>query len=201
MEMNNMSKVKNIKTLSKTKYLSLYSADYTNKKGNLKNWIIASRKSLEDIENKFFNNEEDKIDAVVIIAKHVDEDKLVVIRQFRVPINDYVIELPAGLVDGSESFEEAVRRELKEETGLDLIEIDREATKEKVYISVGMTDESIALVKCTCNGVVSQENLEEDEDIEVVMLNKEEAKELINSNENIDVKALLVIQNFILSDN
>ena len=105
-----MSKVKNIKTLSKTKYLSLYSADYTNKKGNLKNWIIASRKSLEDIENKFFNNEEDKIDAVVIIAKHVDEDKLVVIRQFRVPINDYVIELPAGLVDGSESFEEAVRR-------------------------------------------------------------------------------------------
>lgn len=31
-----MSKVKNIKTLSKTKYLSLYSADYTNKKGNLK---------------------------------------------------------------------------------------------------------------------------------------------------------------------
>lgn len=196
-----MSKVKNIKTLSKTKYLSLYSADYTNKKGNLKNWIIASRKSLEDIENKFFNNEEDKIDAGVIIAKHVDEDKLVVIRQFRVPINDYVIELPAGLVDGSESFEEAVRRELKEETGLDLIEIDREATKEKVYISVGMTDESIALVKCTCNGVVSQENLEEDEDIEVVMLNKEEAKELINSNENIDVKALLVIQNFILSDN
>lgn len=196
-----MSKVKNIKTLSKNKYLSLYSADYTNKKGNLKNWIIASRKSLEDIENKFFNNEEDKIDAVVIIAKHVDEDKLVVIRQFRVPINDYVIELPAGLVDGSESFEEAVRRELKEETGLDLIEIDREATKEKVYISVGMTDESIALVKCTCNGVVSQENLEEDEDIEVVMLNKEEAKELINSNENIDVKALLVIQNFILSDN
>ena len=196
-----MSKVKNIKTLSKNKYLSLYSADYTNKKGNLKNWIIASRKSLEDIENKFFNNEEDKIDAVVIIAKHVDEDKLVVIRQFRVPINDYVIELPAGLVDGSESIEEAVRRELKEETGLDLIEIDREATKEKVYISVGMTDESIALVKCTCNGVVSQENLEEDEDIEVVMLNKEEAKELINSNENIDVKALLVIQNFILSDN
>lgn len=196
-----MSKVKNIKILSKNKYLSLYSADYTNKKGNLKNWIIASRKDLKTIENKFFDNEEDKIDAVVIIAKHIDEDKLVVIRQFRVPINDYVIELPAGLVDGNENFEEAVKRELKEETGLDLIEIDKEETKEKVYISVGMTDESIALVKCTCSGTVSQENLEEDEDIEVIMVNKEEAKELINSNENIDVKALLAIQNFILSDN
>ena len=195
-----MSKVKSVKTLSKNKYLSLYSADYINKNGKVKNWTIASRKDLETIENKFFKNEEDKIDAVVIIAKHVDENKLVVIRQYRVPINGYVIELPAGLVDGNESFEEAVKRELKEETGLDLIDIDREATKEKSYVSVGMTDESIALVKCTCNGIVSNENLEEDEDIEVVMLSKEEAKELINSNENIDVKAFLAIQNFILSD-
>ena len=194
-----MSKVKSVKTLSKNKYLSLYSADYINKNGKVKKWTIASRKDLETIENKFFKNEEDKIDAVVIIAKHVDENKLVVIRQYRVPINGYVIELPAGLVDGNESFEEAVKRELKEETGLDLIDIDREGTKEKIYVSVGMTDESIALVKCTCNGIVSNEDLEEDEDIEVVMLSKEEAKKLIASNENIDVKAFLAIQNFILS--
>ncbi len=194
-----MSKVNSIKTLASTKYLSLYSADYTNKKGNLRNWTIASRKNLKTIENKFFNDGDDNIDAVVVIAKHIDEDKLVVIRQFRVPINDYVIELPAGLLDGNEGFEEAVKRELKEETGLDLINIDKEATKEKVYVSVGMTDESIALVQCTCRGTVSKENLEDDEDIEVVMLSKEEAKELIKSNENIDVKALLAIQNFILS--
>ena len=194
-----MSKVNSIKTLASTKYLSLYSADYTNKKGNLRNWTIASRKNLKTIENKFFNDGDDNIDAVVVIAKHIDEDKLVVIRQFRVPINDYVIELPAGLLDGNEGFEEAVKRELKEETGLDLINIDKEATKEKVYVSVGMTDESIALVQCTCRGTVSKENLEDDEDIEVVMLSKEEAKELIKSYENIDVKALLAIQNFILS--
>ena len=194
-----MTKVKNIKTLAATKYLSLYSADYINKKGDLRNWTIASRKKLETVENKFFNNGEDNIDAVIIFAEHVDEKKLVLIRQFRVPINNYVIELPAGLIDGNEKIEEAARRELKEETGLDLIDIDREATKEKVYISAGMTDESVALVKCTCNGTVSKENLEDDEDIEVIMLSKDEAKELIKSNENIDVKALLAIQNFILS--
>ena len=199
MEMKKMSRVKKIRVLSQNKFLSLYSADYINKKGNLKNWTIASRKDLESLENKFFKNEEDKIDAVVIIAEHIEEKKLVVIRQLRVPINDYVIELPAGLVDGNEGFEEAVKRELKEETGLDLIEIDKEGTSEKVYVSVGMTDESIALVKCTCKGIISNENLEEDEDIEVIMLNKEEAKELIASKENIDVKALLAIQNFILN--
>lgn len=194
-----MTKVKNIKTLAATKYLSLYSADYINKKGDLRNWTIASRKKLETVENKFFNNGEDNIDAVIIFAEHVDEKKLVLIRQFRVPINNYVIELPAGLIDGNEKIEEAARRELKEETGLDLIDIDREATKEKVYISAGMTDESVALVKCTCNGTVSKENLEDDEDIEVIMVTKEEAKKLLNSNEVMDVKTLLAIQNFILS--
>lgn len=194
-----MTKVKNIKTLAATKYLSLYSADYVNKKGNLRNWTIASRKSLETVKNKFFNSGEDNIDAVIIFAEHIDENKLVLIRQFRVPINNYVLELPAGLLDGNEKFEEAVRRELKEETGLDLIKIDRQGTKEKVYISAGMTDESVAFVKCTCNGTVSKENLEDDEDIEVIMVTKEEAKELLKSNEIMDIKTLLAIQNFILS--
>ncbi|MGG7142523.1 NUDIX hydrolase [Clostridium nigeriense] len=194
-----MTKVKNIKTLAATKYLSLYSADYVNKKGNLRNWTIASRKSLETVKNKFFNNGEDDIDAVIIFAEHIDENKLVLIRQFRVPINNYVLELPAGLVDGNEKFEEAVRRELKEETGLDLISIDKQGTKEKVYVSAGMTDESVAFVKCTCNGTVSKENLEDDEDIEVIMVTKEEANKLLKSNEIMDIKTLLAIQNFILS--
>ena len=196
-----MSKVRisNITTLADTKYLKLYNADYINKKGDLRNWSIASRKDLETIKNKFFRGEEDKIDAVVIVAKHITEDKLVVIRQFRVPINGYVIELPAGLIDNNESFEDAVKRELKEETGLDLISIDYKNTKERVYVSVGMTDESVALVQCTCDVDVSSDNLEDDEDIEVIMVSKEEARQLIDSNENIDVKALLAMQNFILS--
>ena len=196
-----MSKVRinKLTTLADTKYLKLYNAEYINKSGTLRNWSIASRKNLETINNKFFNGGDEKIDAVVIIAKHIKQEKLVIIRQFRVPINDYVIELPAGLIDGKESFEEAVKRELKEETGLDLIEIDYAKTKEKVYVSVGMTDESVALVSCICDGIMSTENLEEDEDIEVMMLSKDEARELLNSNENIDVKALLAIQNFIIS--
>ncbi|MBS5938332.1 NUDIX hydrolase [Clostridium sp.] len=190
-------KVKNIEKLADTKYLKLYSADYINKKGTLRNWTIASRKSIEDLNNKFFDNGEDQPDAVVIIAKHIEEDKLVLIRQFRVPINDYVIELPAGLVDEGENFIETVKRELKEETGLDLVKIDEERTNKKVYVSVGMTDESISLVYCTCSGNPSNENLEDDEDIEVILVSKEEAKEILKTEKNIDVKALLAIENYI----
>ena len=190
-------KIKKISTIADTPYLKLYNAEYTNKFGTTKNWSIASRKSKETIENIFFNGEEGKIDAVIVVATHVDEEKLVVIKQFRVPLNDYVYEIPAGLIDPGEDFETTVRRELKEETGLDLVEIDYEKTKSKVYISTGMTDESVALVYCSCNGEISYDNLEDDEDIEVKLVSKEEAKEIISSGEKIDIKALLVIQNFI----
>jgi ADP-ribose pyrophosphatase len=191
------TRVNNINVLADTKYLKLYDAEYSNKNGEARNWSIASRKDLDSIKNKFFNAAEDDIDAVIIVAVHVEENKLVIIKQFRVPINDYVYELPAGLIDSGEDFETTVKRELKEETGLDLIQIDYKMSKTKTYISTGMTDESAALVYCTCCGKVSKDYLEPDEDIEVMMVSKQEAKELINSNHSIDIKALLAIQNYI----
>jgi len=188
-------KVNHIDTLADTKYLKLYNAEYTNKNGDIRNWTIASRKELGIINNKFFKDIDDKIDAVVIVATHIEKNKLVIIKQFRVPLNDYVYELPAGLIDDGEELETTVRRELKEETGLQLIQIDYEKTKKKTYISSGMTDESVALVYCTCTGEISKEYLEADEDIEVFLMSKEEGRKLIQSEENIDIKALLVLQN------
>lgn len=190
-------RVIDIKMLADTKYLKLYNAEYVNKNGDDRNWSIASRKDLNTVKDRFFNGKEDKIDAVIIVATHVEENKLVVIKQFRIPLNDYVYELPAGLVDSGEEFEDTVRRELKEETGLDLVEIDYDNTKDKAYVSTGMTDESVAVVYCTCTGKMSKDYLEADEDIEVMLLSKEEAKELIKSDKKIDVKTLLSIQKFL----
>lgn len=195
-----MTKVDKIKTLAETKYLKLYDAEYTNRVGENRRWTIASRKPIEKLKNRFFKGEEDQVDAVVIIAKHVEKNKLVLIKQYRVPLGDYVIEFPAGLIDGEEDIKEAVKRELKEETGLELLDINIEKTKNKVYLSPGMTDESVAMVYCTCKGKVSLDNLENDEDIEVLLLDKEELKDLLNSDFRIDVKAYLGIQNFLIED-
>ena len=68
--------VKELKVLSKTKFLSLYNADYINRGGKEKTWTIASRKTKEALEDQFFNGKEDKVDAVVILAYHKDEKKL-----------------------------------------------------------------------------------------------------------------------------
>ena len=189
--------IKDIKTLADTKYLKLYDAEYINKNGETRNWSIASRKDIDTLKNIYFHKAKSSIDSVIIIATHIHENKLVIIKQFRIPLNDYVYEIPAGLIDPSEDFETTVGRELKEETGLDLIKIDFSNTKSQTYISTGMTDESAALVYCTCNGEISRDYLEPDEDIEVMLMSKKEAKSLITSNEKIDIKTFLAIQNFI----
>lgn len=190
--------VNSITTLVDTKYLKIYNAEYTNKSGESKNWSIASRKDINTLKDIYFNGVEGSVDAVIIVATHIDENKLVVIKQFRVPLNDYVYEIPAGLIDPGEDIESTSKRELKEETGLDMIQIDYNKTKAKAYISTGMTDESAALVYCTCHGEISKDYLEPDEDIEIMLLSRQEAINLISSTEKIDIKAYLAIQNFIV---
>lgn len=191
------NKVQNIQALAQTKFLSLYNANYINKGGNKKTWTIATRKSKEVLEDQFFNGKEDKVDAVVILAYHKEEKKLVAIRQFRIPLNNYVYELPAGLIDNNDDIISTVKRELKEETGLDLEEVIENKMGQKLYLSPGMTDESVSLVYCTCSGEVSDENLEEDEDIETILLSKEDAIKIINSDERCDIKFFMALQSFI----
>lgn len=46
-----------------------------------------------------------------------DPEKIVLVRQYRYPINKYIYELPAGLIDEGETSEQTAIREMKEETG------------------------------------------------------------------------------------
>lgn len=192
----NKLKVTKVNPLVVTNFVGLYDVEYNNKNENQKHWMVASRKNKEELESIYLENKEDKIDAVVIAAFHKEKNKLVVIKQYRVPINNYIYELPAGLVDNDEDIRKTVSRELKEETGLQLIDINDSSSMDKLYLSPGMTDESVAFVCCTCKGDISKEYLEEDEDIEAMLISREEAKELINSKEKIDIKLYLMLQMF-----
>lgn len=188
----------NIETLTplvETPYLSLYDAAYKNRKGQAKHWMIASRKTEEALVNHYFHQGEEKTDAVVIIAIHKETKKLALIKQFRIPLNDFIYELPAGLIDAGESIESTIGRELKEETGLTLCQV--KAIQDKLYLSAGMTDESVALVTCTCTGEVCTDYLEADETIEPLMISKEEAEAILKSNVKLDIKTYLVLQQFI----
>ena len=187
--------IRKLKPLAQTRFLNLYDAEYENKKGMTKHWMIASRKDYDTLSAQYFHKGEEKTDAVVIAALHKESEKLVLIKQFRLPLNDYIYELPAGLIDPNETPETTLGRELKEETGLELVSLVK--AQDKLYLSAGMTDESVCLMYCICTGEVSIDYLEADEDIEPFLISREDAEKLLQSGEKLDIKTYLLLQSFI----
>lgn len=188
-------KIKKLTQLMKTPFLSLYDCIHENRVGNEKHWFIASRKSYDELNNQYIKGEKTSVDAVILVAHHEDNNELVLIKQFRVPLNDYIYELPAGLIDAGETITTSATRELKEETGLSVVKIIE--TKTRTYLSPGMTDESAALVYLTCTGKVSTDYLEEDEDITPILVSKSKAIEILNGDELIDIKAYMALKDLV----
>jgi 8-oxo-dGTP pyrophosphatase MutT (NUDIX family) len=103
--------------------------------------------------------------AVSIIA--LDEHmEVILVKQFRPPLNNYCIELPAGLVDEGETPEQAAIRELKEETGYIS---EAAAIPIKAFSSPGMTNEFSNFVFVTITGKKDQD-LKDNESIEVILI-------------------------------
>lgn len=187
-------KIQKLTQLIKTPFLNFYDCEYRNKLGDTKHWMIASRKEETTLQDYYFNQKEEQVDAVIVVAYHEQYKALVLIRQFRVPLNDYIYELPAGLIDQGENPIEAAARELKEETGLVLTQVDEERSRPMTYLSAGMTDESAALIYGACSGELSSQYLEADEDITPMLISKEKAREILRSKDKIDIKAYMVLQ-------
>ena len=147
-----------------------------------RSWVMCSRKDkpIEDAA---------KADAVVIVATmDTDEGKrLVVTKEFRVPIWDYEYGFPAGLIDDGEDLQQTVARELKEETGLELVRIKHVSMP--VFSSAGLTDESCNMILVEATGEISDKWLDHTEDIEVLLLDIEGIRDLLASDKKIAAKA------------
>ena len=63
-------------------------------------------------------------DSVVLIMHDEKNEKILLNKEFRLALGDWVYNFPAGLIDPGEKPQESARRELWEETGLELYEID-----------------------------------------------------------------------------
>ncbi len=181
-----------VKKISDCEHLNLFSIRYKDRLDHEKSWVFASRLEKPCVmEEKTITP-----DAVVIVPFHRDKKKLVIIKEFRVPLGGYQYGFPAGLVDGDESVEQAGKRELKEETGLDLVKTIK--ISPPVYSSSGMTDETISMLYAECEGETSLKDNEDSEDIEVMLISRAEAARLLETGSiKFDVKSWIVLSNFV----
>lgn len=103
-------------------------------------------------------------------------DKLVLIWNYRYPIDEMVLELPAGLIDEGEEPIDAARRELEEETGYVLSDVEKlieyhpiaSLNTQKAHLFIGDAE------KCATM------NRDMGEDIEVELFSIKEVYEMLD---------------------
>lgn len=192
-----MPNVIGAKNLTDKRFLNMYELEVEKRDGSRMSYYMATRaKKPEDM--KIFNTNKGA-DCVVIYGVYGEKkDKIVLIRQYRYPIADYIYEFPAGIIENGENVKDAAIREIFEETGLNFIPVDGGSFEKPFFTSVGMTDESIAMAFGYCNGEPTNANQESSEDIEVVIADREECRRILRE-ENVAVTCAYMMMHFIAS--
>lgn len=139
-------------------------------------WEFASRKDKPWVDGNH------KADAVVIVPLVVKNGELllVITEEWREPFGEWILGLPAGLIDEGESAFTAGARELHEETGLSPIgEWGWLHQTPKLFSSEGMTDECVVTVYMACEGDISDKYLHDNEKIKTFTVNQQQAIDMV----------------------
>ena len=142
--------LESIETVS-TGWINKYHLHYTLPDGRPYTYEGVSRKGPERYEaalEALGSTGAPDPDAVCIVPLLPDGSVLLE-REFRYPLNSWCVSLPAGLIDAGESLEEAVARELSEETGYRLRDDIAPAVRplpQPGFSSTGLTEENVQAV-------------------------------------------------------
>ena len=193
-----MDRVKGIKKLTDNRYLNLYELDAQFRDGSAAPYYVASRRrSMEQLKAVTHDNHPD---GVILYGVHGDNrDKVVLVRQFRYPVNGYVYEFPAGLVEPGEDMLQAGIREMYEETGLEFTPVEGNSYSRPFFTTVGMTDESCGTVYGYCTGTPTNAHQEGSEDIQVILADRTECRRILKE-ENVAIMCAYMLMHFIASE-
>lgn len=190
-----MSSIRNIRKLTDKPYLNFYELEAVRRDGGTFPYYLASRAGnvgeLKAVSRK------NHADGVILCGVYGEKkDKLVLIRQYRYPIGDFVYEFPAGLVEPGEDLLAAAGRELFEETGL---RFTPAATARPFFTTVGMTDESCATVFGYCEGTPTSCHQEAAEEIQVVLADRAECRRILRE-ENVAIMCGYMMLHFLSTE-
>ncbi|HCJ75642.1 MAG TPA: NUDIX hydrolase [Roseburia sp.] len=184
--------------LTENPFLNLYQIDAIARDGAHFDYYFASRNDADRIKHKTHSMQPE---GMAVYAVTEDGWKIVLVRQYRYPLNDYIYELPAGLIEAGERTEDAAVREMKEETGLTLKVYEGGAAcfRRGFFLAQGMSDESGSMVF----GTVREENgiqyLENTEDMEVILADRTMVKKILET-ERITIRCAFLLMQFLKAD-
>lgn len=184
-----------LKSLTETvvsPYLSLYKAIYD----------VDGRDEVYDFVSRVKGLTVDTIgtaspQAVKIYAT-TPSGKLLVTREFRMPINDYIIDVPAGLIDPGEDVVTAAIRELYEETGV-VAKSENVTLLPPSFSSAGLTDELVTSVIVEVDEVeTTADHQVGSEDIKSWFADQDEINALLESGDKISARTQAMMIGFLL---
>lgn len=179
-----------LKKVHEGKFLSYYIATYINKEGKQKDYELISRDKNLTLE-KFGHS----VPAGVgMVCYSKDHNKVVLQKEFRLATNEYVYNFPAGLIDQGETPEETAKRELKEETGLDMVNLL--AVLPPSFASQGTSDEKMVIVICEVDGEIKESSFA-DEEIEAKWYDKKDVKKLLDEGAYMSVRTQMFLYQWI----
>lgn len=126
----------------------------------------------------------------------IDENHIVLIKQYRHPFKTQLIEVPAGRLNKGEDPSIAALRELKEETGYIAEKLEFICC---MYASPAIFDEKIFLYKAT-GLTLSNTEFDEGEDIETFIVSLKEAHAMIKNGQINDAKTIIAINSLLIKD-
>ena len=125
-----------ISKIHEGKFITRYDVQYTTAEGRSKTYEIVSRnrniQTLADLQNCV-------PDSVIMILTDESGERILVSREYRMAMAQWIYNFPAGLIDPGESPEQSAKRELWEETGLELVRITD--VLDGSYSAVGFSNE------------------------------------------------------------
>lgn len=193
-----MSSIQNIQQKTHNRFLNYYELEAVHRDGSVSPYYMTSRaKDASQLKAVTHQNRPDGVILYGVYGK--EKDRVVLIRQYRYPLGDYVYEFPAGLVEEGEEMGAAGVREMYEETGLTFTPVDAGCYSRPFFTTVGMTDESCGMVFGYCSGTPTSIHEESSEEIQVILADRAEAKRILRE-ENVAIMCAYMLMHFIASE-
>lgn len=174
-----MKKINHIEKVTDNRFLNLYHMDVNDTKGKPFDYYFVSRNDTENLKIKTRKLDPEGI--VIYAVTKEPQPRLVLIKEYRYPLDDYIYALPAGLVDTGETTGEAAAREMVEETGYAFTEYTGGAAcfRRPFLMGPGFTDEASSAVFGYVDLEDCRPECESSEDIEVILADKEMVRHIL----------------------